>query len=96
MWVIWTDKAVSQRTEIVDYIAADDPGAAIALDERFRDAASRLIEFPESGRPGHIAGTREVFPHPHYRLVYEVDDGEIWILTLVHTARQWPGHSGSQ
>jgi mRNA-degrading endonuclease RelE of RelBE toxin-antitoxin system len=25
-----------------------------------------------------------------YRLVYEIDGDTIWILTLVHTKRQWP------
>ena len=33
--------------------------------------------------------TREVISHPSYRLVYEVDDQAVWILTLVHTARLW-------
>ena len=42
------------------------------------------------GRGGKIAGTREVIPHPSYRLVYEVNDQAVWILALVHTARLWP------
>ena len=39
-----------------------------------------------------IPGTREWIPHASYRLVYEVDEdhGAVWILALVHTARQWP------
>lgn len=93
MRIIWTETALSQRTEILDYIAADDPDAAIALDERFRDVAAQLTDFPQSGRMGRIPGTREIFPHPHYRLVYEIDGDAVWILTLIHTARQWPGRS---
>lgn len=51
-----------------------------------------LAEHPLSGAVGKIAGTREVVPHEHYRLVYETDDvtGTLWIVTLVHTARLWP------
>jgi hypothetical protein len=42
------------------------------------------------GHKGRIAGTREILPHPSYRLVYAIDDETLWILTLVHTARLWP------
>jgi hypothetical protein len=36
-------------------------------------------------------GTRELVPHESYLLVYEVVIQEtVWILALVHTARQWP------
>jgi len=44
------------------------------------------------GRPGELPGTRELFPHKHYRLVYEVDEDEdtIWILALIHGARRRP------
>ncbi|WP_420856699.1 type II toxin-antitoxin system RelE/ParE family toxin [Variovorax beijingensis] len=45
---------------------------------------------PLLGRAGQIPGTRELIPHESYRLVYEVRADTIWILTLVHTARQWP------
>lgn len=42
------------------------------------------------GRPGKIPGTRELIPHENYRLVYEVQDDTVWVLALIHTARQWP------
>lgn len=44
------------------------------------------------GHAGRIPGTRELIPHEAYRLVYEIDNGEqtVWVLGLVHTARQWP------
>lgn len=65
--------------------------AAVKLDERFSEAAERLADHPKLGREGQITGTREVFPHEHYRLVYAIDDDEaVWILALVHTARLWP------
>lgn len=28
--------------------------------------------------------------HAAYRLVYEIDGATVWVLALVHTARQWP------
>ena len=42
------------------------------------------------GGTGKISGTRELIPHESYRLVYEIDGGTVWVLALVHTARQWP------
>jgi toxin ParE1/3/4 len=60
------------------------------MDERFSVAARRVAEFPLAGRAGLVAGTRELIPHPSYRLVYEIFGETAWILALVHSARQWP------
>jgi len=29
-------------------------------------------------------------PHRSYRLIYEIVEETVWILALIHTARQWP------
>lgn len=92
MRVLWTPAALQDRADIVDYIAIENPRAALGMDELFSEAVARLADFPRIGKPGLIPGTRELLPHQSYRLVYELDEaGEtVWILTLVHTARQWP------
>ncbi len=84
MRVVWTPEAKQDRIDVWDYIAADNPLAAAS------DAAARLAEHPMLGRSGKIPGTRELIPHESYRLVYEINGETVWILTLVHTARQWP------
>jgi len=58
--------------------------------QHFSDAADRLDEHPKLGRPGKIPGTHELIPHESYRLVYEIERETVWVLALVHTARQWP------
>jgi toxin ParE1/3/4 len=88
--VIWTPEAEQDRADVLDYIAADNPQAAIRIDELFGEAAERLGGFPFLGGAGRITGTRELIPHESYRLVYEVEADTVWILALVHTARQWP------
>jgi toxin ParE1/3/4 len=90
--VRWTSQAEQDRTDIMAYIAADNVRAAIAMDELFGTAAGRLADFPLLGKPGQIAGTHELIAHESYRLIYEVDqvEGTVWVLALVHTARQWP------
>jgi plasmid stabilization system protein ParE len=60
------------------------------MDVLFGRAAARLSEFPRSGVDGLVAATRELIPHSSYRLVYEIRAGTVWIVALIHTARQWP------
>ena len=89
MIVVWTPEAEQDRADIWDHIAADNPGAAVRMDEIFSDAAGRLAAHPTMGAAAKIAGTRELIPHEIYRLVYEIDGGTVWVLALVHIARQW-------
>jgi len=88
--VIWTPEAEQDRAGIWDYIALDNPGAAARMDELFSAAAARLATHPKMGKTGKVAGTRELIAHESYRLVYEIDESAVWVLALVHTARQWP------
>ncbi|MDZ7867125.1 type II toxin-antitoxin system RelE/ParE family toxin [Acidovorax sp.] len=90
MKVLWTLSAEQDRADIVEFIANDNPLAAIRMDEIFSAAVGRLADHPLLGRSGQIPGTRELIPHESYRLVYEVRADTVWILTLVHTARLWP------
>ena len=90
MRVVWTTAAKRDRTEILDYIAADNRSAAARMNRIFREAAASLAEYPRMGKEGEVPGTREILPHPSYRLVYETDGSGVWVLMLIHTARQWP------
>lgn len=85
-----TPEAQQDRLDIWDYIAADNPQAAVQMDERLSQAASRLLDHPRIGRKGMIPGTFELIPHEHYRLTYEIDGDIAWILALAQTSRQWP------
>jgi addiction module RelE/StbE family toxin len=88
--VVWTPEAENDRDEIWNYIFADNPQAAVRMDELFSKAAARLADFPEMGHDGRIRGTREFVIHENYRLIYEIEGQTVWILALVHSARQWP------
>ncbi len=88
--IVWTPEAEQDRLAIWKYLVVRDPAAAVRIDRLFSDAVAPLADFPLLGHPGEIPGTRELTPHRRYRLVYEVAGETIWILALVHTARQWP------
>lgn len=90
MKVRWTASARQDRLGIREYIAEDDRRAAARMDKLFSEAAAKLAEYPHLGKPGRVPGTRELIPHESYRLVYEFDGQTVWVLSLVHTARQWP------
>ena len=90
MKVLWTPQALQDRADVWDYIAADNPPAAARMDELFSYAVARLADHPKLGRPGKIQGTRELVTHESYRLVYEINGEIVWVLALVHTAREWP------
>lgn len=90
MKVIWTLEAEQDRFDVWNYMATDNPNAAVRMDELFSGAATRLGVHPNLGKPGKISGTRELIPHENYRLVYEIENKTVWILALVHTSRRWP------
>lgn len=90
MKVRWTPQAVGDRRAIWDYLASRDPAAAARIDSLFGTAAARPADFPSLGHEGMVPGTRELTPHRNYRLVYEVTEDTVWILVLIHAARQWP------
>jgi addiction module RelE/StbE family toxin len=90
MELFWTPEATQDRDEIYDYIEAGNPAAALALDELFSEKASRLVDHPGLGRPGRVAGTREMVAHRNYILVYDLAGDRVRVLRVIHAARQWP------
>jgi toxin ParE1/3/4 len=89
--LVWSAFALSDRDDIFTHIEADNPVAAITVDERIVVAARRLQDFPESGRPGRIAGTRElVVSGTPYVAAYTVTETTVRVLRVLHGAQQWP------
>ncbi|WP_085033229.1 type II toxin-antitoxin system mRNA interferase toxin, RelE/StbE family [Ensifer aridi] len=83
--------ALDDRNNIFSYIERENPRAAVHVDEEIVRAARRLLDFPESGRPGRIAGTRElVVPRTPYIGAYVVMADSIRILRILHGAQIWP------
>ena len=89
MKLSWTPEAIADRDAIFDYIEADNPAAALALDELFSEKAERLTDHPKLGRVGRVEGTRELVVHENYILVYDIVGDLARILRVLHAARQW-------
>ena len=91
MKLLWSAFALSDRDRIFAYIEAENPDAAIAVDERIAAAVRRLKEFPESGKLGRVPGTRElVIPGTPYVAAYVTTTSRVRILRVLHGAQQWP------
>ncbi|MES2759052.1 MAG: type II toxin-antitoxin system RelE/ParE family toxin [Pseudomonadota bacterium] len=90
MELFWTPEAVQDREDIYDAIDIDNPTAALALDELFAERAGRLVDHPGLGKPGRIAGTRELVAHRNYILIYDTSGDLVRVLRVLHAARQWP------
>ena len=87
----WSAYAQADRIAIFDYIEADSPQAAIAMDERIREQVELLVRFPQSGRKGRVEGTRElVISRAPYIVAYRIGGDTVGILRVLHAARRWP------
>lgn len=84
--------AKEDRVAIMDYIAQDNPAAAIELDDEFEAKAERARQNPRLYKPGRVKGTREIVVRPNYLMVYRLEeDGEVLaVLRVLHAAQQWP------
>ena len=87
----WSAHALADRIAIFDYIEADSPKAAVAVDERVRELVETLARFPQSGRPGRIEGTRElVISQTPYIVAYRIKGNIVRTLRVLHGSRRWP------
>lgn len=59
-------------------------------------ACCGIIPAVAAGKSGRVPGTQELVVHQHYVLVYDVTEGEVRVLNVVHTARHWPPSPGKQ
>jgi plasmid stabilization system protein ParE len=55
------------------------------------DAVERLAELSNLGRPGRVAGTRElVVPGTPYVIPYRVRSDRIEVIAVFHGRQKWP------
>jgi len=90
MRVILRESALEDIDRIHAWIARDNPLAANKMAARIRDRISFLEvdALAHMGRPGLVAGTRELIEYP-YIIVYTVEDrkNEIVVLAVMHGAQ---------
>ena len=86
----WSANSLRELEAIIEYIAADNPTAALELGELILSSVDAVLPAnPYAGRPGRVEGTRELVVHESYIVAYEVTDA-VHILTVRHSAKLWP------
>ena len=97
MRLVWLRRAVADRDAQLDFIAQDNPRAAIEQGDRIAQQVGQLIEQPEIGRPGRKQGTRErVINGTPFVVVYRIKGQRIELLRLLHGSQQWPPKRGGE
>lgn len=91
MTIVWSPRAVEHLTHLRSYIARDNPKAANRIAGTLLEAVECLAELANLGRPGRIAGTRElVVPGSAYVIVYRLRTDRVEVIAVFHVRQKWP------
>ncbi|MDA1100811.1 MAG: type II toxin-antitoxin system RelE/ParE family toxin [Proteobacteria bacterium] len=92
MKLTWSPEALQDLGDIRAYISQDGPRVAKKVVARIVTLVNEpLSSNPGSGRPGPVAGTRElVISNTPFVIPYRARDGKIDILRVYHGSRMWP------
>jgi len=91
MRVRWLQKAIRNLDAEASHIAQDNSSAAAEMFEYVKTRIDALSQFPLSGRPGRVPGTRElVIDRYPFVVPYRVESEELHVLRVFHTRRKLP------
>lgn len=87
--LLWTKPAETDKNRIVDRIAEDNPAAAVAMEDRINEAASKIFDNPYMGKKSdRLVDSRELVFHRSYVMPYKIDDNGVVILRVLPTRMQ--------
>lgn len=89
--VVWTEAAQDHLDSVVSYIVQDSPLAGSRFLELVLETAQSLAWLSERGRVApeiRRDNVREIFVY-RYRLIYEVSESEVHILSFIHGSRDF-------
>lgn len=91
MILAWSPRAIGHLAALRAFIARDNPDAAGRTAMTLLAAVERLGELPNLGRPGRVAGTRElVVPGTPFVIPYRLRGDRLEIIAVFHGRQQWP------
>ena len=87
MRVRWLRRALRNLDQEADYIARDEPQAAVQVVERIVTSVELLATQPALGRTGRVPGTRElIVTGTPYMVPYRVRDDTVEILRVIRSS----------
>ena len=86
MRIVWSPLALQRASDIADYIAEDNPTAALNWIKTVFEKVQRLASSPEMGRivPEITEQEFRELIYGNYRIIYYFDAEQISILTVRH------------
>jgi addiction module RelE/StbE family toxin len=91
MPVVLSPEALADLTEIRTYLGERSPAAASRIAVQLVAACDRLEHLPERGRPGLVAGTRELPVIWPYAIVYRIRSETVEIVRVWHRSQDREG-----
>jgi toxin ParE1/3/4 len=89
--IVWSPRAIEHVAHLREYIARDNPSAANRIASLLLEAVERLAQLPNLGRPGRVAGMRElVVPGTPYVIPYRVRGDRLEVVGVFHGRQKWP------
>lgn len=90
MKLYWSRRAQHDLLALQEF-ARRKPSLGNRIADELGAACDRVVQMPNSGRPGRIDGTREiVLTGTPFILSYKVLAKRVTILAIIHGARRWP------
>ena len=87
--LIWSETSKNDLKDIYSYIAQDSRHYAKSLINKINQSAKKLKYYPEIGRvvPEYQNLTIREIIFQNYRIIYQISENKIFILTVFHTSR---------
>jgi toxin ParE1/3/4 len=87
----WTELAGKDKEGYIEYIAQDNPLAAVHVGDEIERQVEILLQHTKMGRPGRVKGTRElVIVGTPYIVAYRIKGDAVQVLRVLHGAQKWP------
>jgi toxin ParE1/3/4 len=86
MRILWSPLAIERVSEIAEYIAQDNSGAAENWVNTVFKKVEELKNFPESGRVVPETDNQSIreLLYGNYRIIYRVEESRLSVLTVRH------------
>lgn len=91
MRIKWLKKALRNIVQVHEYIARENPAAAVRVILKIQQAVNQLADTPYIGRTGRVEGTRElVILQTPYIVIYRLKGETVQIIRVLHSSRKYP------
>lgn len=88
--IVWSESALEDLEAIAEYVAESSVSSAKKVVTKVRDATRKLEQFPHLGMIVPELGDPTIRQSLvlQYRIIYQVENDRLVVLSIIHTRRQ--------